>query len=63
MVELLTGKKMKYQYRDQPRVGDHICYISNLARFQSHYPEWTITRFLNDIVREIISAWQERLKS
>lgn len=61
-VEQLTGKKMKYQYREQPREGDHICYISNLERFKSHHPEWTITRSLNDIFMEIISAWQERLK-
>ena len=63
IVEQLTGKKMKYEYREQPREGDHICYISNLARFQSHYPEWTITRSLNDIFVEIIDAWQDRLKS
>ena len=62
-VEQLTGKKIKYQYREQPREGDHICYISNLARFQSHYPGWTITRSLKDIFMEIISAWQERLKN
>jgi len=63
MVEQLTGKKMKSQYRDQPRAGDHICYISNLIVFQSHYPEWSITRSLNDILEEIVSAWNNRLKS
>ena len=62
-VEQLTGKKVKYQYHERPREGDHVCYISNLARFQSHYPEWTITRSLNDIFVEIIKAWQERLNS
>ena len=44
-VEELTGKKMNHVYREQPREGDHICYISDLSRFKSHYPEWTITRF------------------
>lgn len=63
MVEQVTGMKMKYHYREQPRKGDHICYISDLGRFQSHYPEWTITRSLNDIFVEIIYAWQDRLKS
>jgi CDP-paratose 2-epimerase len=62
-VELLTGKKMNYQYREQPREGDHICYISNLAHFQRHYPEWTITRSLQDIFVEIVSVWHDRLKS
>jgi CDP-paratose 2-epimerase len=62
MVAQLTGKKMTYHYREQPRAGDHICYISNLGRFQSHYPEWAVTRSLNDILVEIIHAWQDRLK-
>jgi CDP-paratose 2-epimerase len=62
MVESMTGKKMRYEYIDQPRSGDHICYISGLSRFQSHYPKWTIMRSLNDIFVEIIRAWQERLK-
>jgi CDP-paratose 2-epimerase len=63
IVEQLTGKKMKYHYREQAREGDHICYISNLARFRSHYPEWTITRSLDDIFVELIHAWRDRLKS
>lgn len=63
MVEQLTGKKMQYQYREQPREGDHICYISNLAHFQSHYPGWAITRSLNEILEEIVGAWNNRLKT
>lgn len=63
IVERLTGKKMNYQYREQPREGDHICYISDLAHFQSHYTEWAVTRSLNDIFAEIINAWNDRLKS
>jgi len=62
-VKSLTGKTMRYQYREQPREGDHICYISNLARFQRHYPEWTITHSLHDIFVELVSAWHNRLKS
>jgi CDP-paratose 2-epimerase len=60
-VELITGKKMNYVYREQPREGDHICYISNLARFRSHYPEWTLSHSLDDIFVQIVSAWHDRL--
>lgn len=28
----LSGKKMQWLYVDQPRVGDHICYISDLTK-------------------------------
>jgi CDP-paratose 2-epimerase len=60
-VEHLTGKKMNYEYVDKPREGDHICYISDLTRFKSHYPQWQITKSLHDIFREIIDAWKVRL--
>jgi CDP-paratose 2-epimerase len=61
MVEALTGKKMTYKYAEKHRKGDHICYISNMARFKSHYPGWQITRSLEDIIREIIDVWKLRL--
>jgi CDP-paratose 2-epimerase len=61
MVEELTGKKITYEYTEAHREGDHICYISNMARFKSHYPGWQITRSLDDIISEIIDAWKLRL--
>lgn len=62
-VEQLSGKKMKYEYVEQPREGDHICYISDMARFRTHYPQWGITKSLDDILREIVDAWNVRLPS
>lgn len=59
-VESLTGKAMDFEYVDQPRSGDHICYISDLARFRSHYPGWSITRSLDDIFGEVVQAWRQR---
>lgn len=61
MVEELTGGEMQYEYVDQPRSGDHICYISDLSRFQRHYPNWSVTKSLDDVFREMISAWNDRL--
>ena len=55
-IEEMTGRKIKWDYKDQPRTGDHICYISNLKKFQSHYPKWQITRSLDEIFKEIIAA-------
>jgi nucleoside-diphosphate-sugar epimerase/2-polyprenyl-3-methyl-5-hydroxy-6-metoxy-1,4-benzoquinol methylase len=62
-VEALTGKKMSYEYVDQAREGDHICYISNLARFKSHYPDWNLSKSLDDIFKEIVNSWEQRLHS
>ena len=60
-VEALTGRPMNWTYREQPREGDHICYISDLTRMKTHYPAWDITRSLDDIFREIVDAWTVRL--
>jgi CDP-paratose 2-epimerase len=42
-VESILGKKVKVTYSDIPRIGDHIWYISDVSKFQSHYPSWRYT--------------------
>ncbi len=63
MVERITGKKMRYEYVDENRVGDHICYISDLTKAQAHYPDWHISVSLEKILEETVVAWQDRLSS
>jgi len=58
--EKLTGKKMQYEYVDKNREGDHICYISDLRKMRSHYPNWNLTKSLDDIFSEIVEAWKKR---
>jgi CDP-paratose 2-epimerase len=60
--EAVSGKPMQYDYVDQNREGDHICYISDLAKMQAHYPEWEITKSLKVIFEEISQSWRERQK-
>jgi CDP-paratose 2-epimerase len=55
-VEQLTGRSVNWLYVEQNRVGDHICYISDLRKLKSHFPEWQITRSITDILQEIIAA-------
>ena len=47
LVSELVGRKMNWVYVDQNRIGDHICYISDLTKMKSHFPNWDITRKLN----------------
>ena len=54
--EDLAGKKMDTEYVDDNRIGDHICYISDLSAFKADYPDWDITRSLDDIFNEIADA-------
>jgi CDP-paratose 2-epimerase len=61
MAEETTGKEMKWSYVDENRIGDHICYYSDLRKMKAHYPAWGITRPLGEIFAEIASSWMERL--
>lgn len=63
MAAQLSGQKMNYEYVDQNRSGDHICYISDLSKMKAHYPEWDITKTLPMIFEEIHQAWGQRLEA
>lgn len=62
-VEALTGKPMNYQYVEKAREGDHICYISDLRKMKLHYPNWSITKSLDDIFTELVDSWAARLEA
>ena len=61
LVENITGKKMQYKYSEKNREGDHICYISNLSKMKSHYPNWDITKPLQTVFEEIVASWKKKL--
>lgn len=47
-----TGVKLAYSLEEQARVGDHICYYTDMSSFHSDYPEWQITTTIDDIFEE-----------
>lgn len=57
LIESISGKSMKYQYTDTNRIGDHICYYSDLSKIMNHYPNWKITKSLETTFKEIYSHW------
>ncbi len=59
-VEAVSGKKMNYEYVEENRSGDHICYISDLTKLKTHYPNWGITKSLDDIFGEIVQSFRSR---
>jgi CDP-paratose 2-epimerase len=61
MIKKRIGKEIRTTYTDTPRIGDHICYISDLRKLKSHFPAWRITRSLEDIIDELIEAEQGKL--
>jgi CDP-paratose 2-epimerase len=59
-VEEISGKKLNWKYADQNRIGDHVCYISNLKKLKSHFPKWSITVSLDETLRQIIQLQSSR---
>ena len=63
MAERYSGRAQRYTYVETHRVGDHMCYYSDLTKMRAHYPQWDITVSLEEIVAEIGEAWRNRLVS
>lgn len=53
LCEEISGRKMKTAYMEDNRVGDHIWWISDVSKFQAHYPNWRLTKNVRDILGEI----------
>jgi len=62
-ISAISGKAMKYKYDDTNRIGDHICYYSDLRKMKAHYPGWDITKSLQTTFEEIYQAWIARNKA
>ena len=60
LTEKITGKAMRHRYVEENRIGDHICYYSDLRKMKAHYPGWTITKSLVETLTEIADSWHRR---
>jgi len=63
MCEEISGRKLQYTYEEDNRVGDHIWYVSDVSKFQDHYPKWSLTKDVRTILGEIYEyntqRWRE----
>jgi CDP-paratose 2-epimerase len=59
--ERIAEKKLNRSYVETNRIGDHIWWISDIRKFKSHYPQWSLTYSIEDILEEIftqnVSRW------
>ena len=53
---------LNYTTIDKNRVGDHICYYTDMTKFMSDFPTWTIEYSLNDIIKEIVDTENKTMK-
>lgn len=61
ITEKFSGAQMKYSYLEGNRIGDHICYYSDLRKMRAHYPKWDITISLEETIRQIVESWKKRI--
>ena len=50
------GYQLKYSYKDTNRIGDHMCYISDLTKIHQHFPNWKQQYDLPRIIEVIVNA-------
>ncbi len=60
MCESISGNKLDWSYKETNRIGDHIWWVSDVSKFQSHYPEWNLRYDVRKILEEIHAASIER---
>ena len=63
MCEQIASKKLKWTYTEKNRIGDHIWYVSSLAKFQSHYPDWAFKYDMRSLLADIYQSNVERWAS
>ena len=56
IVHELSGNRQEYTILDENRLGDHICYLSNLSKIRQRYPDWSITVSLRECLRQMVEA-------
>lgn len=58
-IEDMSGMSLNYTISDNNRIGDHICYYTDLQKFKDDYPDWKITKSLDDIISEIVERYKK----
>ena len=58
----LTGRKQKFEYFEENRIGDHICYYSDLSKIYSHFPNFELMHSLDKTIQQIVNARSRNIK-
>lgn len=63
LCEKIAGRPLKHSYTDDNRIGDHIWWVSDIRKFQSHYPDWTLRYSIEGILTDIFESGALRWKA
>jgi CDP-paratose 2-epimerase len=59
-LESFKGRPQVFTAVPENRVGDRICYYSDLRKMQAYYPEWQLRYSLRVTIQQIVDAWKTR---
>ena len=62
LIRDISGKELQWTYSDVARKGDHICYITNMKKFKTSFPDWKMKMSLPNIIREIVENEKHYIK-
>ncbi len=56
LIQEISGYELNYSHSNKARIGDHICYYTDMSKFKSHYPSWSMKYNLNAIIEEMLNG-------
>ncbi|MCA8950274.1 MAG: NAD-dependent epimerase/dehydratase family protein [Planctomycetes bacterium] len=59
-IEQRCGRKLDAEYVDEARIGDHICYITDMSKFRADYPSWSLRHSLDSVLDEMVEVMSRR---
>lgn len=60
-LEDLLGRRLDYSVSEEARIGDHICYYSDMRAFRADYPRWRLEMPIDAIFDEFAGLARQRL--
>ncbi len=56
------GHHLEWRLQEQNRIGDHVCYISDLSKLHRHFPNWRVTRGIDAILAELVREHESHVR-
>lgn len=60
LCEEIAGRELDWTYTNENRTGDHIWWVSDIRKFQTHFPEFELQFDVRDILLDIYEHGRER---
>jgi len=62
LIEQATGKRPSLTFSETNRIGDHICYYSDLRKLKKHFPDWELTYSIPEIIEDMAKNFHDNEK-